>query len=79
MKKNLTLYMILFLLTSTLFPSAVFASTSNSVIPVSSTENTIQPNADVIDYQYRLIDGILYKRLYNYTTKKPLSDWDIAK
>lgn len=33
-----------------------------------------EPRADEIGYQYRVINGIMYKRLYNFTQSKPLSD-----
>lgn len=40
-----------------------------------NSEGTCEPRANDIDYQYKVIDGVLYKRLYNFTTHKPLSDW----
>ena len=41
-------------------------------------ESSIEIRADKIDWQYKTVNGILYRRLYNYTTKKPVSDWEIA-
>lgn len=53
------------------------------VCPVSSmpvqastdTETTIQPRQDRIEYRYKIEDGKLYKRLYNYSTGEWIGDW----
>ncbi len=34
--------------------------------------------ADLIDYVYKIIDGKLYKRLYNFTQEKWVGDWILA-
>lgn len=52
-----------------------------NVVPIlapTPCSEQVAPCADVIDYQYKVVDGVLYKRLYNYTLNKPLSDWVIA-
>ena len=36
----------------------------------------ITPKVDDIRWQYTMIGNTLYQRLYNYSTKTPLSDWE---
>lgn len=47
----------------------VYASTVND--DNINCESSIEIRADKIDWQYKTVNGILYRRLYNYTTKKP--------
>lgn len=54
----------------------VYASTVND--DNINYESSIEIRADKIDWQYKTVNGILYRRLYNYTTKKPVSDWEIV-
>lgn len=35
-----------------------------------------ESRADDIRYQYKTVNGVNYRRLYNFTTRKPLSDWE---
>ncbi len=37
---------------------------------------TIEPRADEIGYKYRLLDGKLQRRLWNYTTGQWIGDWE---
>lgn len=41
----------------------------------SVTEATIQPRAHDIQYRYKIENGKMYKRLYNYTTQVWIGDW----
>lgn len=41
----------------------------------SGTEATVQPRQDCIEYRYKIEDGKLYKRLYNYSTGNWIGDW----
>ena len=34
--------------------------------------------ADYIDWRYKVINGILYKRLYNYSKDEWIGDWILA-
>lgn len=36
---------------------------------------TIQPKAEIVEWIYKTEDGKLYKRLYNHTTDKFITDW----
>lgn len=56
-----------------LFPANIFAADTGTEILSGSVER-----ADNISWQYKTIDGKLYKRLYNYTTGKALSDWQLV-
>lgn len=50
---------------------------SAAVIPlVTNSLDTIVPYVDEIDWQYKVINGVFCRRLYNYTTLTPLSDWE---
>lgn len=53
-----------------------FCISKSSVSELSNLETVLRK--DIIDYQYTVINNVLYKRLYNYTLNKPVSDWVIA-
>lgn len=79
MKKRLFFTMIATLLLTTLSP--VIVSANNLPAYHNSNYNVsveITPRADDIRYQYKVINNVLYKRLYNYTTNKALSGWTKA-
>lgn len=38
-------------------------------------EENIQPRTDIKEWIYAIIDGDLYKRLYNYSTARWETDW----
>ena len=57
-------------------PTPAIAQPNDS--PVLTAEQSISPMADTIDWQYKFIDGVLYRRLYNFSTNTPLSDWEVA-
>lgn len=50
----------------------------------SKTENIkmyqqeILPKADLIDYLYKIKDGVVYKRLYNFTRHYWVGAWELA-
>ncbi|HIR25627.1 MAG TPA: hypothetical protein IAB34_09000 [Candidatus Egerieimonas faecigallinarum] len=70
MKKKLKLLVCTGLLCTCLFPQAVFAS---SDMPAS--DSGIETYADKIGWKYKIINGELYKRQYNYTTGEWIGDW----
>lgn len=43
-----------------------------------NTESTIRPLADIIDWRYKIEDGKMYKRLYNYTTQQWVGEWTLV-
>lgn len=74
MKKIYFRILAAMLISINIFATTVFAS------PVHKYINTASESADIhregrIGYQYRVINGVLYKRLYDYVADKALSDW----
>lgn len=55
--------------------STVLAKNTPENITINVNKYEITPKADIIDWQYKVVNNILYKRLYNYTLNKPISDW----
>ena len=53
----------------------------NFIQTISVFANEIGPNpaiearADIIEWRYKLENGRVYKRLYNYTKQKWIGDW----
>ncbi len=75
--KNIYLFILLeitFLLLP-VFPVNAARSSENRTRYILS-ENT--PRVFEIDWQYKFFNGVMYRRLYNYTTNTPLTDWEIA-
>lgn len=74
-KKIGTVLTIAFILTITCsnsvlaFPQYLYLDNTDKIGDI------CEPRADDIAYQYKVINGVLYKRLYNFTTQKPLSGW----
>ena len=57
--------------------STVALASTGSVRVEKETLN-IDPRVDKIGYQYKVIDNVLYRRLYNFTANKPVGDWEVA-
>lgn len=45
--------------------------------PVFAQDNIsqIEPRSDIIDWKYKVENGKLYKRLYNFTKEQWIGDW----
>lgn len=44
-----------------------------------TTENTMAtPYKDRIDYVYKIVDGVLWRRLYNFSLGIWVGEWEIA-
>lgn len=39
---------------------------------------TIMPMADIIDWRYMVVDGKLYRRLYNYSKQQWIGEWELC-
>ena len=39
-------------------------------------ENT--PRSPIIEYRYKVIDGVLYRRLYNYSDEYWIGEWEVV-
>ncbi len=42
---------------------------------VGTGSDTVQPQQEIVEWIYKIEDGKLYKRLYNHTTDKYITDW----
>ena len=73
-KRKLFLY-VLFSINIYLLSVPTIVSASTRPTSITNFNESISPLADDITWEYRTINGVLYKRLYNYTTDTPLSDW----
>lgn len=55
----------------------VFLSAPNNSITVLASESiTISPRADIIEWVYRVDNGKMYRRQYNYSKNKWLGSWE---
>lgn len=52
------------------------AQASEAASPESSpTYQSIVPTAQIIDWRWKIEDGKMYKRLYNYTIQQWVGEW----
>lgn len=75
-KKSFVYFMTaiyLLLLSAPMDVSAMAPNSPGYSIALSDTQRS--PD---IRWQYKPINGILYRRLYNYSTKTPITDWEIV-
>lgn len=84
MKKNLsklkTLIFLIFTITSILSGTVHAASESKIQSQITqytekSESNIVVMRSDIIDWRFKLEDGKLYKRLYNYTRERWEGEW----
>lgn len=54
-------------------PSATLSAQAAS--SDAAVEASVQPRADDIRYVYKIVDGKMYKCLYNYSTLEWIGDW----
>lgn len=58
------------------FPAS--AQTNASV--VSPTEYTqISPRKDELEWRFKVVDGKLYRRIYNLTSQKWVGEWEVVE
>lgn len=55
----------------------LFSGTTIYANDIGMNETSIT-RADYIDWRYKVINGILYKRLYNYSKDEWIGDWILA-
>ena len=72
---------ILICLTSSMFILSISPAINNSsydfsINTASSIDSTVLPKKDIIGYQYKKVNNIIYRRLYNFSANKPLGDWE---
>lgn len=75
-KRNLKRKLLLLIAVGSLCtPASVMAA--DAEIEVQSNE--VSPRVDYIEWVYKVIDGQLYMRLYNYKTGEYIGEWILVK
>ena len=52
-------------------------ASEQSKIESCSTVSSVQPRSAIIEYRYKVVNGDLYRRLYNYTEQCWVGDWEL--
>lgn len=75
--------LLVMILVTTFFPLSAAALPNDAVImlqenerPQMAGQGEVTPQAQVIDWRYKVIDGYLYRRLYNYTLGVWIGEWE---
>ena len=76
MKRKLFFYIIIAMVSFNLMSIVALASTDISYVQAENSD--IEVRVDDIGYQYKVIDNVLYRRLYNFTARKPLGDCELS-
>lgn len=75
-RKFLTLTIALFICTGPLPTNAYAANITNSSI-VHAESAIITPYSAVIDWRYKVENGKLYRRLYDYSIGEWIGEWEL--
>ncbi len=76
MKKSIAYLLIVLHLFFAVAPMNAFAM---SAAPGSDSTIVFDiKRAPDIKWQYTVINNVLYRRLYNYSTKTPITDWEVV-
>lgn len=61
--------------------STVYACNETNVINENVTlqDSLIQPRKDICEWRYKIVNGKMYKRLYNCTRNEWIGDWILMK
>ncbi|MCI9109698.1 MAG: hypothetical protein HFI00_16215 [Lachnospiraceae bacterium] len=43
-----------------------------------ASEEGVAPHSAMIEWRYKFIDGVLYRRLYNYTEECWVGEWEVC-
>lgn len=77
--KQLTKYIMLLMMLVVLSPAAVHAAEGELSPPVVEEEvdsnATISPRTNEFGWKYMYVDGVAYRRLYNYRTGEWVGSW----
>lgn len=44
-------------------------------LPTKSNTSSVTPQSNIIEWRYKIVDGKLYKRQYDYTKEVWVGDW----
>lgn len=72
MKKIYLFGTVLFL---SLFVTPVTNVSADSIASKQTVGINLEPQADIIEWRYKVENGKLYKRLYNYSKEKWIGNW----
>lgn len=78
MKKKSILCALAVMGVSTFTSPTVWAQDAGIVIDKEDTTD-VEPRTNIIDWRFKVIDGHLYKRLYNYSTQEWIGDWILVQ
>lgn len=55
-----------------------YAKESSDMVELMGVGNGVAvPYSDIIEYRYKVIDGNLYRRLYNYSRQFWIGEWEL--
>lgn len=74
MKRAKLMICALAMLSSVLFAGPAMATQQNNITTYNE-ENGMEPRTDIKEWRYKVENGNLYKRLYNYSTGHWETDW----
>lgn len=58
-----------------IIPVNAQADTGIPVMTIAEEGDTNSPRADILQWRYKIVDGKIYKRLYNASTGHWVGDW----
>lgn len=74
MKKKIRVFLCaLAVFSCSVLPTSAIAGSQENIIY--NEANEIQPRTDIKQWRYKVENGNLYKRLYNYSTGRWETDW----
>lgn len=75
MKKRIKIFLGVLAVASTMILSMPAIASQNEQPFFENGFSSIQPRTDIKEWKYAVINGNIYKRLYNYSTGRWETDW----
>lgn len=75
MRKKLKTILYSFIFMGTILVSIPVYANQQDIEIVTDAEGEIQPRTDIKEWLFKVENGNLYKRLYNYTRNRWETDW----
>lgn len=76
MKNKFKVILFTVVMACSIFVSIPVMASQQSIVVLAEGDTTdIQPRTDIKEWRYKVINGNLYKRLYNYSTGRWEGDW----
>ena len=77
MKKRILIFICLLNICGIyLFTSSILTCQAKECVSYTcESENDIQQRAEILGWRYKIVDGKLYKRLFNYTSQQWVGSW----